>query len=261
MIHDDVRLMPVGDLKPWPKNPRRGNLDMIAESLKMHGQFKPLVVRKATLEVLAGNHTLAAARTLGWPEIAVTLVDVDEDTAARIVLIDNRSNDVAGYNEAELVELLKSIPDLDGTGYDPLDVEALVYGLEQEPPKTPDTIDELPDPVTIAQPGDVYDLGRHRVICGDSTDPATLDKLMGGVWLLGCGPIRPTASSTSARRRTRSGSRTTAATTSTGSSPTPGPPSHPTSRPARRATSRIATRGGSPSSRRWPLPVSAYART
>ena len=102
MIHSETRNVPVGELTPWPRNPRRGNVALIAESLERHGQYRPIVVRKATGEVLAGNHTLAAAKKLGWPEIAATIVDVDAETAERIVLIDNRSNDVAGYDEAQL---------------------------------------------------------------------------------------------------------------------------------------------------------------
>ena len=178
-IHTDTRVVPVDDLTPWPKNPRRGNVDLIADSLALHGQYRPLVVRKATGEVLAGNHTLAAAKTLGWTEIAATVVDVDQETAERIVLIDNRANDVAGYDEEQLVEILQGLPDLDGTGYAQEDLDALIYGLDQDPEPTPPGIDEIPEVKPKAKVGDVFELGRHRVICGDSTEPETLATLMG----------------------------------------------------------------------------------
>ena len=92
MIHSETREVALDDLTPWPRNPRRGNVELIAESLKAHGQYRPIVVRKATKEVLAGNHTLAAAKRLGWEKIGATFVDVDAETAERIVLIDNRAN-------------------------------------------------------------------------------------------------------------------------------------------------------------------------
>lgn len=168
-------------LKHYGKNPRRGDVDKIAESLTANGQYKPIVVRAGTNEVLAGNHTLKAARKLGWDKIAATFVDVDDDQAARIVLVDNRSNDLATYDSAELTALLQALPDLDGTGYGQEDLDALVYGLEQEPAEAPADADELPEqPLPTAKPGDIFILGRHRVICGDSTDPDTYSRLLEG---------------------------------------------------------------------------------
>ena len=75
------------------------------------------------------NHTLAAARELGWKEIAVTWVDVDEATAARIVVVDNRSSDLAGWDEALLTELLGELDGLEGTGFDRPDLDRLLESL------------------------------------------------------------------------------------------------------------------------------------
>ena len=102
---------------PYPRNPRRGDLGAIRESLKANGQYRPLVANRRDRQVLAGNHTLAAARELGWEEVAVTWVDVDEATAARIVVVDNRSSDLAGWDDALLAELLGELDELDGTGF------------------------------------------------------------------------------------------------------------------------------------------------
>lgn len=114
--------VPVDSLVPWSRNPRRGDVDVIIESLEHNGQYRPIVVRTSTREVLAGNHTLEAARRLGWPEIAATFVDVDDDQAARIVLVDNRANDLAGYDAPTLADILDSLPDLTGTGFDAADL-------------------------------------------------------------------------------------------------------------------------------------------
>lgn len=112
-------------LKPYRKNPRKGNVELIAKSLDEYGQYKPITVRRETGEILAGNHTYMAAKSLGWAEISVAYIDVDDETAARIVLIDNRSNDLATYDNQILLELLESLPDLGATGYDDLALESL----------------------------------------------------------------------------------------------------------------------------------------
>lgn len=91
----DALRVPISGLHPYKRNPRQGDVGAIVTSLEHHGQYRPIVVNARTQEVLAGNHTLQAAKALGWTDIAATFVDVDEDTAARIVLVDNRSNDLA----------------------------------------------------------------------------------------------------------------------------------------------------------------------
>lgn len=125
--------VPVDTLRPYGRNPRRGNLEAIKESLEHHGQYRPLVVNRRSGEVLAGNHTLAAARQLGWTEMAVTYVDVDEEQAARIVLVDNRTNDLAGYDDSELAGLLEGLPTLDGTAWGDDDLERLLAKLNGTP--------------------------------------------------------------------------------------------------------------------------------
>lgn len=114
----DTLRVPIDGLTPYGQNPRKGNVDVIVDSLRRHGQYRPIVVRAKTFEVLAGNHTLAAARELGWTEIAATFVDCTDDEAARIVLVDNRAADLGTYDDELLAELLDNLPDLEGTGYD-----------------------------------------------------------------------------------------------------------------------------------------------
>lgn len=132
--------VPVSGLVPYGPNPRRGNIDVIVESLTHHGQYRPIVVRARTFEVLAGNHTLAAAKELGWTEIAATFVDVSDDEAARIVLVDNRSADLGTYDDQVLTDLLASLPDLGGTGFDPDDLATLL-ALQDPPMRAPTDLD------------------------------------------------------------------------------------------------------------------------
>lgn len=130
----------VSQLRPHPRNPRRGNVALIAESLEQHGQYRPIVVQKSTGHVLAGNHTFHAAKSLGWKTVAVTYLDVDDTTAERILLADNRTSDLATYDDNALSSLLHSLPDLIGTGFSQIDLDNLdgVFDDMDDPePKPP----------------------------------------------------------------------------------------------------------------------------
>lgn len=130
--------IPLTELKPFPGNARRGNVDLLVESLRELGQYRPLIVN-ADRTVLAGNHTLEAAARLGWNEIECHLLDVDEQTARKINLVDNRSNDVATYDDVLLIDLLHEVESLTGTGYTDADLEKLIASSEkiEEPDPEP----------------------------------------------------------------------------------------------------------------------------
>jgi len=115
----------VTKLKHHPINPRRGDVDAIAESLKYHGQYRPVVVQKSTNFILAGNHTVKAAKKLGWKTVNVTYVDCDDQTALKILLADNRLNDLSDYDHLSLKALLETLPELDGSGFSPNDLQEL----------------------------------------------------------------------------------------------------------------------------------------
>lgn len=147
--------IPVAELAPYHRNPRTGDLDSIAESLSVNGQYRPIVVNKGSLtgrpnEILAGNHTYKAAKQLGWTDIAVTFLDVDDDAAAKIVIVDNRTSDLAGYDTALLADILTELPDLDGTGYDQDQLGQL--------------LDETALPAPIELPSDGADTGAAATV-------------------------------------------------------------------------------------------------
>lgn len=124
-IRVNTETVSINELKPYPRNPRRGDVDEIAKSLEANGQYKPIVANRRDGAILAGNHTWRAARSLGWKTIAVSWVDVNDDEAARIVLADNRTSDMSVYDDSKLLELLQSLPDLKGTGFNETDIEQL----------------------------------------------------------------------------------------------------------------------------------------
>jgi len=168
--------VPVNAIREYHANPRVGNVAAIAESLKANGQFRPIVVRRDTQEILAGNHTWKAAKALGWETIRVTYVDnITDDQAKRIVLADNRYGELGGYDNKALTDLLNSLGTLDGTGYDAAYLDVLMAGLVPDAPEAltdPDDVPEVPElPEAFTKPGDVWVLGQHRLICGDGTDP------------------------------------------------------------------------------------------
>jgi ParB-like chromosome segregation protein Spo0J len=143
----------ISTLRPFVGNPRRGNLEAIIDSLVAHGQYRPIVVNKKTNTIIAGHHVWQAAKQLGWKEIAVTWIDVDEQTAKKILLADNRIADLATYDEAALLEILVSLSDLTGTGFEAEDIEGLISNLtdNQEEPLTelPPIEPELPESQTF----------------------------------------------------------------------------------------------------------------
>lgn len=124
------RVFAVDELNTFQGNPRQGDVDAIAESLDKHGQYRTIVVNVGTdtgrpNEVLAGNHTLLAARKLGWESIDATVVDVDDAMCKSIVAADNRLADKGGYDEQALLNLLEGLDDLTGTGYHQEDLQDL----------------------------------------------------------------------------------------------------------------------------------------
>lgn len=104
--------VPVDDLKLLDDNPRRGDVRAVARSLEMFGQRKPIVAKRDGT-VIAGNHTLLAARQLGWPAIAVVYVDDDEATAKAFALADNRTAELGGYDDGALAAMIADVQTCD----------------------------------------------------------------------------------------------------------------------------------------------------
>lgn len=132
----ELTTVPINTLEAFPSNPRRGDIEAIAASLKAHGQYRPIVVQKGTNYILAGNHTYKAAKKLGWKKIVITYIDTDDTTARKIVLADNRLTDLATYNEPLLKNLLQALPDVEGTGFTAAEVETLdrlIDGTDKNP--------------------------------------------------------------------------------------------------------------------------------
>ena len=133
--HDlTVHELPVGDLALLPGNPRQGDIGAVSESMRVNGVYQPIIVNRGTLtgrplEVIAGNHRAQAAQQLGHDTIPAVILDVDDEQAARIALADNRTSDLATYDNEALAAMLQNLPDLTGTGYDGDDLDTLITSL------------------------------------------------------------------------------------------------------------------------------------
>lgn len=144
MEHAEVDL---DKLKEYPNNPRLGDVNTIYESLLANGQYRPLVVNKKDNVILAGNHTFKAIKKLGWATALVYYVDVDDEQAKQIMLIDNKLNDDADYDFDKLEKAIAEMQDvgeLIGTGYTeealdemldnlPTDVDTAPQNASKEP--------------------------------------------------------------------------------------------------------------------------------
>jgi len=130
--------VPIDSVARYPQNPRDGDVGAIAVSLEENGQFRPIVVNRRDHLILAGNHTWQAAKLLGWDRIAATSIDVDDATARRIVLVDNRANDLASYDNDLLTDLLtdvvqdEGLEGLLGTGFDAEDLDDLLEEISAQ---------------------------------------------------------------------------------------------------------------------------------
>jgi len=175
-----IQRLNVAELLLDPSNVRkhdRKNLDAIKASLKKFGQQKPIVIDAKGI-VLAGNGTLTAAKELGWTEIEVTRTELTGSAATAFAIADNRTAELAEWDDDGLAKVLQSlkVEDADlfaATGYDDAEVDKMS--------KAEVTEDEVPEPPAepITKAGDLWLLGDHRVMCGDSTKAEDVGRLMG----------------------------------------------------------------------------------
>ena len=170
-----------------PANARKHskrNIEAIAASLAKFGQRKPIIVQKDGMVVRAGNGTLEAAKSLGWSHVAAVVIDDDNLTATQFAIADNRTAELAEWDEDALAQTLASLQNDESideltTGFTAEEIEQMIGKNEVRVGGEEDEVPAPPvDPVT--QPGDLILLGEHRLLCGDSTRADDVARLMGG---------------------------------------------------------------------------------
>ena len=188
--------LPIGRLKPSTYNPRlmpEVEMAKLRRSIETFGLVEPIVVRKADHTVIGGHQRLEAARALGLKTVPVVYVDVSVAQAQALNLALNRiSGEWDLPKLGELLEELRNLPDLDETlsGFDTQEMDTLLADLErqQQPQPYEESFDlaaemlqaERESAPTRVQPGEIWQLGRHRLLCGDCLTPGALEHLCAG---------------------------------------------------------------------------------
>lgn len=183
MQRSEIEWMPIASIKPYDKNPRRNDdaVDAVANSITEFGFKNPIIVDN-NLTIIAGHTRWKAAKRLGLKEVPVIIAsDLTPDQVRAFRIIDNKTAELADWD----VDLLKGeMDDLDidwsEFGFDDVDLGIEDVAIEE----LLDTIveDDAPEPPEEPRTkrGDVYRLGSHYLMCGDSTSKEDVGRLMGG---------------------------------------------------------------------------------
>lgn len=179
-----TRDVPIASLLPFPGNAKIHADGELRGSAKKLGQFQSIVVRvldDGGLMILSGHGFTEAFAAVGATEIRADLITCTDDEALRVNLAANRLQELAGYDDPSLVALLQALDgDFDSTGWAQEDLDLLLAGLNPPESRTdPDAIPE-PPPEPVTRPGDLWQLGPHRLLCGDATSQPDQDRLLDG---------------------------------------------------------------------------------
>lgn len=180
----NVELRAVDAVRPYPGNPRRNDaaVTAVANSITAYGFRQPIVVDKDGV-IIVGHTRWKAAKQLGLAQVPVHVADLSPESAKAYRLADNRLNELAEWDDDLLAGELRDLKALD------VDLVALGWSPEElgeifapDPTEGLTDADEVPDAPaeTITKSGDLWILGNHRLLCGDSTNAADVDRLMNG---------------------------------------------------------------------------------
>jgi DNA modification methylase len=187
-----IEQVPLDQLRPDPANPRRigdDELDALERSLREFGFVQPVLARRADGVVIGGHQRLVAARRLGLANVPVIFLDLSVEQARLLGLALNKISGT--WDDALLARLLadlQAVPELDVTlsGFGEDEVHDLLRSLEvREKRDRPESFDleaalEAARQTSRTKVGDLWALGDHRLLCGDATQSADLERLLGG---------------------------------------------------------------------------------
>jgi len=186
-LADKLEHWPIERLLPYIRNARthsEAQVAQIAASIAEFGFTAPILAGSDGV-IVAGHGRLAAARKLGLATVPVVVLDHLTPTQRRaLVIADNKIAENAGWDEEllrlELAELQEADFDLALTGFDADELLEIMAGEEttSEGNTDEDAAPEVPE-TPVSKPGDVWIMGQHRLLCGDATDPASYDTLLG----------------------------------------------------------------------------------
>lgn len=176
----------IASLKFDPRNARKHddrNIKAIMDSLNKFGQQKAIVVDDDNI-VIAGNGTLEAAKRLGWDTIDVRRSGLKSDEATAYAIADNRSAELAEWDDPVLGDILSELKEsgweLDDLGFNDDDLEKYIKAEGTEGLTNEDDVPEIAQNEFGVKRGDIWQLGDHRLMCGDSTLKNDVEKLFEG---------------------------------------------------------------------------------
>ena len=184
----EVVSLPVSELRPYARNARTHSpkqVAQIAASIRQFGFVNPVLIDKDGV-MIAGHGRVAAARQLGMPAVpCIRIEHLSEAQKRAYIIADNRLAELAGWDHEILAIELQNLGDLDLdfdvtiTGFSTPEIDVLIGGLEAKPQK-PDPADRVPEIAgpAVTRLGDVWQIGPHRLICGDATVPETYARLL-----------------------------------------------------------------------------------
>jgi DNA modification methylase len=191
-----IELRSIGDIRPYPNNPRTNDnaVDAVAASIREYGWRQPIVVDSDGV-IICGHTRYKAAQKLGVDQVPVHVAtDLSPEKIRAYRIADNQSADLADWNydllPIELKELGEGGYDLGLLGFDADELAKLLDTGVNEGLTDPDDVPEPPDEA-VTQPGDLWILGNHRLLCGDSSSPADLDRLLAGAAIHLCNTDPP----------------------------------------------------------------------
>ncbi|RLC77150.1 MAG: hypothetical protein DRJ03_27385, partial [Chloroflexi bacterium] len=171
---------PAGDLKPWDQNPKHHNMEAIKRSIERYGPRQPIMVQKGTLRIIAGHGRLQAYTELGYTQVPCMIWDCTDKEADAYAIADNQLTISAGWDEDTLSMIIQDLPleFHDTLGFDSEELEAFLDIDTGEPELVEDSFTEDVEPT--CQRGQLWQLGSHRLLCGDSTNSEDMAHLMDG---------------------------------------------------------------------------------
>lgn len=173
----EIIKLKITEIKPYDKNPRKndGAVDAVAESIKQCGYCAPIVIDEDNV-ILAGHTRLKALKKLKYKECeCVRKVGMTEEQKRKYRLLDNKTNELAEWDIDLLKGELEGLDFLDfDFGFDIADESEPQAIVEDDAPE----VDNQAEPITKL--GDIWQLGRHRLMCGDSTNAQNIALLMDG---------------------------------------------------------------------------------
>src|SRR3990167_2076173 len=178
-----IKYVDIDSLQPFGKNPKKhpeSQIKAVAKSIQKFGWTNPIlaIIHENKNLVIAGHARLEAAKSINLKQVPVIFLDIPYEKAIAYNISDNKLAELAEWDEPLLAEILKNMDKeiISLTGFEDNEIQRLLDSIKEITEDNPPELGKE----AIAKLGDIYQLGKHRIMCGDSTKKEDVDKLMDG---------------------------------------------------------------------------------